>query len=235
MEKDREKGAGGQTRGVVFVVANGEMRDLSFLRDCLASLKPAAVICADGGARHVHALGMAPDIIVGDLDSLDPHIARWCSDRGARILRHDAEKDETDTELALEEALALAPAEICLFGALGRRLDHALANLHLLVRGTDRGVRTRILDPWCEAFVLRETAVLEGEPGQTVSLLPFCGAVTGVTLEGFAYPLRNAVMEPGKPYGVSNVLQRRQGRIHLETGTLLVIRYWRPDRFPGCA
>jgi thiamine pyrophosphokinase len=124
------------------------------------------------------------------------------------------------------------PDEIRIYGALGARIDHTLANLTLLTAGADRGIETRLVDQWCEMFLIRQTAAVEGEIGQTVSLFAFGADVTGVTLEGFEYPLRNATITPTKPIGVSNRLTAGRGIISVESGDLLVIRYFKAGHFP---
>ncbi|MBM4313327.1 MAG: thiamine diphosphokinase, partial [Deltaproteobacteria bacterium] len=120
-----------------------------------------------------------------------------------------------------------------IWGALGGRIDHALANLSLLVRGIERGVEARLIDGWCELFLVTRRKVIDGREGQTVSVLPFMGDVSGVTLTGFEYPLTKAAMTVGRPYGISNILAARQGVIEVESGCLLVVRYFRPECFPG--
>lgn len=218
---------------IVYIITGGELGDPTFLREQAASDAPAALICADGGARHLKAAGMFPTLIVGDMDSLDLCSQESYASMGVRIIRHPREKDETDTELALREAFVMAPTEVRIWGALGGRIDHTLANLSLLVQGIQRGVEVRLIDEWCELFLVTRRTVLEGMEGQTVSLLPFMGEVSGVTLTGFEYPLTKAAMAVGRPYGISNVLTAGQGVIEVDSGCLLVVRYFRPGSFPG--
>lgn len=135
--------------------------------------------------------------------------------------------------LALEEAIKYSPAEIVIFGALGHRLDHTLANLSLLLKGNEVGIPTRIIDEWCEILLVKGEYKLKGEVGQTVSILPFPGSASGITLQGFEYTLENAEMTPAKPYGICNRLISEEGKIIVKSGTLLVIRFHTPDRFPG--
>ncbi|PKN36140.1 MAG: thiamine diphosphokinase [Deltaproteobacteria bacterium HGW-Deltaproteobacteria-19] len=217
---------------IVFILAGGPVSDPEFLRERIASIRPVAILCADGGARHAYGLGVIPDAIVGDMDSLDDEKARFFSRRGCRLLRHSPEKDETDTELALAEALGMNPDAVWIFGAMGRRLDHTLANLSLLACEAARGVDVRLVDPFCEVFLVRGMSMLEGEPGQTVSVFPLGDAAEGITLEGFEYPLDGATMKPGKPYGVSNRLAAPRGVIRVRKGALLVIRYFKAGGFP---
>jgi len=218
---------------VVFVVSGGELGDPAFFREQADMAAPAAVICANGGARHLDAAGITPVLIVGDMDSLDSASQGYYKARGCRIIRHPRRKDETDTELALREAFAMEPAEVWIWGALGRRVDHALANISLLVQGKQKGIEVKLIDEWCEVFLIDRRTVLEGEAGQTVSLFPYGGPATGVTLTGFEYSLTNAVMEIGRPYGVSNRLTAGRGIIEVDSGRLLAVRYFRPGVFPG--
>ena len=218
---------------VVFIVSGGELGDPSFFREKAAKAAPAAVICADGGARHLEVAGLIPTLIVGDMDSLDQISQDRYESMGVRIIRHPREKNETDTELALREAFAMTPSEVWIWGALGHRIDHILANISLLVQGIRQGIDVRLIDTWCEVFLVNRRMVLEGEVGQTVSLLPFGGEVSGITLTGFEYPLTKALMEVGSPYGISNRLTERRGIIEVDAGVLLVVRYFRPGVFPG--
>ena len=218
---------------VVFVVSGGDLGDPAFLREQAATAAPAAVICADGGARHLDAAGIIPVLIVGDMDSLDAQRQAYYEARGCRIVRHPRRKYETDTELALHEAFRMEPAEVWIWGALGHRVDHALANISLLVQGKQKGIEVKLIDEWCEVFLIDRRTVLDGEAGQTVSLFPFAGQAAGVTLTGFEFPLTKAVMEIGRPYGVSNRLMAEQGIIEVDSGRLLAVRYFRPGGFPG--
>ncbi len=197
----RQERAGGAVvmKKVVFIVSGGELGDPSFFREKAAKAAPVAVICADGGARHLLDTGMVPSLIVGDMDSLDQVSQDRYESMGIRIVRHPREKNETDTELALQEAFAMAPSEVWIWGALGHRIDHILANISLLIQGNRQGIEVKLIDTWCEVFLVTRRTVLDGEVGQTVSLLPFGGEVTGITLTGFEYPLTKAVMEIGEP------------------------------------
>jgi thiamine pyrophosphokinase len=217
----------------VFIVAGGELGDPSFFKAQTATAAPAALICADGGARHLQAAGLVPDLIVGDMDSLDRESQDDYEARGVRIIRHPRQKDETDTELALREAFGLAPAEVWIWGALGHRVDHTLANCALLAQGAEREVEVKLIDAWCEVLLIKGRKTLTGEEGQTVSFLPFLGEASGITLTGFEYPLSKAVMGIGHPYGISNRLAGQEGLIEVESGCLLAVRYFRPGIFPG--
>ena len=219
--------------GCIFVVAGGSIGNKDFLRSQIDLFAPDELVCADGGARHVVALGLTPQVIIGDMDSLSPEMLRSCEEKGSRIIRHPRAKQETDTQLALEYACRRShPDEIRIYGGLGGRIDHALANISLLLPAAKRGVTTKLVDEWCEVFVVTQTALMEGIAGQTISLFPLSALVQGIKLEGFEYPLSGGTMEIGAPYGISNCLQAGRGVISIGSGCLLVVKYGQPGIFP---
>ncbi len=217
---------------LVFIIAGGEMDDLRFLRRQIDRHKPLALICADGGARYLRDLNVTPDRIVGDLDSLEAILLDSYTQRGVEIRRHPPAKDDTDTALALAAACELAPEAVWIFGGLGGRLDHTLANLSLLLDGEARGIPVKFLDRWCEVYLVGPRGSARGRPGQTVSLLPLFGEAQGVTLTGFEYPLTEGNLSMARPIGVSNRLTKKEGLISISSGRLVVIHYWRKDHFP---
>jgi len=217
---------------VLFIVTGGAFNDAMFFQQKKAELNPAGIICADGGARHLYGIGLVADVIIGDLDSLNAEIQHYFEERGSRIIKHPEAKNKTDTQLALDYAVRMAPDEIYIFGACGTRIDHTLANLSLLVSGLQNNIPIKLIDEWCEVFIVTGKYIIEGNAGQTVSLLPFSDRVTGITLHGFEYPLENGVMEAGNPYGVSNRLNSTTGIITIGSGRLLVISYFRAGILP---
>ena len=217
---------------VLFVVAGGQIGDLSIFQSKLLELNPSGIICADGGAGHLYSIAVIPQVIIGDMDSLTSEMLDYFREEGSKIIRYPETKDETDTQLALEYAFGMTPDEIYLFGAIGTRIDHTLANMSLLVYGAKKGMNIRLIDEWCEASIVSSEYVIDGETGQTVSLLPFSDVVKGITIAGFEYPLKDGVMEMGSPYGISNRLTARRGVISVSAGYLLVIRYFKLGVLP---
>jgi thiamine pyrophosphokinase len=104
--------------------------------------------------------------------------------------------------------------------------------MSLMIYGAKRGMNIKFMDEWCEAFVVGGRYVVDGEAGQTVSVLPVSDVVEGITLNGFEFPLENGVMEMGVPYGISNRLIADRGTISVGTGYLLVIRYFKVGALP---
>ena len=207
------------------IIAGSGIDDLEFLRRRIETAAPKTVLCADGGARYAHALGIIPDLIIGDMDSLEEELLRHFAEKGVAVAPYPVRKDETDTQLALERALAMDPEEILIFGAMGRRLDHTMANLGLLMMGPGKNVPIKLVDEDCEVFVTTGAATVSGQKGQTVSIFPWGGEARGITLKGFEYPLEGATMNLARPCGISNRLTEEEGRIRVDEGCLLVIHY----------
>ncbi len=207
-------------RAVVFV--NGEVRDYTALARWL---RPGDhLIGADGGTRHILALNLMPNAVVGDLDSLEPATVTELIAQGVDVERYPVAKDQTDLELAIERGLRAGADEILLLGALGGRLDQTLANLLILAQ-RQWPVPLRLAEGNQLAQVLRsgETLALQAAPGSTVSAIPLSAAVTGITYTGLEYPLDNATLTIGSTRGVSNVVASWPATITIRDGVLLVV------------
>ena len=206
-------------RAVVFV--NGDIADYGALSRWLRA--DDYRIAADGGARHLEALGLTPDVIVGDLDSIDPSLLAQLRGQGAAVEKHPAAKDATDLELALERAVRDGAREILLFGAVGGRLDQTFANLLILAQ-QNWTVPLAIVEGDQLARVLRgrQSVTLTGPTGGYVSAVALSEEVTGVTYQGLEYPLENATLRLGSTRGVSNTLASSPAQISIESGILLV-------------
>ena len=207
-------------RAVVFV--NGEVRDYAALARWL---RPGDyLIGADGGTRHALALGLRPDAVVGDLDSLEAETVADLAAQGVLIERYPVAKDQTDLELAIEAGLKVGASEILLLGALGGRLDQTLANLLILAQ-RNWPVPLRLAEGDQLAQVLRsgECLTLHAAPGSTVSAIPLSTVVTGITYTGLEYPLVDAALPIGSTRGVSNVVVTSPATVAIREGVLLVV------------
>ncbi|MEW5724586.1 MAG: thiamine diphosphokinase [Thermodesulfobacteriota bacterium] len=205
------------------ILANGEMTGQEVARRVLASAD--LVIAADGGALHVRALGVRPDAVIGDMDSLSEEDLAGLARAGVELVKHPARKDLTDLELALELARDRGADEIVVLGAMGRRWDMALANVMLLASPALVGCNVRLMDGPHEARLLRggEKAAVTGRPGDTLSLIPLGRPAVGVTLTGLEYPLDRQTIGLGRTLGVSNVLVADTAEVELAEGLLLLV------------
>jgi thiamine pyrophosphokinase len=185
-----------------------------------------AVIAADGGARHAASLGLWIDRWVGDGDSIATADLDALRAAGIPIDLVAAEKDETDTELALRAALDSGAARVTILGALGGpRLDHALANVALLAHPSLDGRDAEVLDGRSRIRLLRgpATLALDGPPGDLISLIPFGSDAGGVRTDGLRYPLRDETLVLGAARGLSNVRVAGEASVALRSGSLLVV------------
>lgn len=209
------------------VVASGDLADGDE-----RWLDGATVIAADAGAERLDRLGRAPDRLVGDLDSVSEELVVRLAAAGVAVDRHPADKDASDTELALEAAIAAGATEIILLGAIGgTRLDHELANVLLLADPAlgDRDVR--IVHGSTTVRVLRGGHRLEigGMAGDLVTLLPIGGDAVSVRIDGVRWPLEDATLRLGRSRGLSNEVVAPPASVSLGRGTLLVVE----DRTQG--
>ncbi len=212
---------GGRRRAAIF--AAGELLDLDRVRALVG--QPDLVICADGGLRHAQALGLRVDLLVGDFDSLDGAALADARAAGMAIVQVPVEKDRTDSQIALEEALRRGADEILLTGGSGTRLDHTLSNVLLLPRCP---VPVTMTDGKSVVRVLRDGQTLEvpRAAGAYLSLVPLTPAVTGVTVTGVHWPLEGATLRWGESLGISNRVVDAAARVSVGAGCLLVIQAW---------
>lgn len=205
------------------VVAGGDAapEDAALLADA------RHVIAADSGATWLAQHGKRPDLLIGDMDSVDPALLERLAADGVTIERHPADKDASDAELAVERAIGAGADEVVILGALGGgRLDHELANLLLLADPAWRGTDMRIVRGGTVARALHggDQLPLTGREGALVTLLPIAGDATGVRTEGLEYALDGETLRIGRSRGLSNRVRRAPASVSLEGGTLLVIQ-----------
>lgn len=205
----------------VVIFAGGTLRPGKAVSAVLS--RADMVIAADSGAMAALHAGRVPVFVVGDFDSLTLPIQEL-EQRGSKLIRAQVEKDETDTELAIQTALEHGATEITVLGAIGgERFDHTVANILLLA-----GFKTtpiRIIDGPSVCWLLQGPghAAISGNKEDLLSLFPLTTDVTGISTHGLYYPLKNDTLYFGKPRGISNKLIEEQAEVSLEKGLLLVI------------
>ncbi len=192
----------------------------------------AEVLAADGGLARARDLGLEPVLLVGDMDSLAPGLLAGAEAAGTPILRARTDKDESDTELALLEAVRRGATRVTVLGALGGpRVDHALANVWLLAHPALAGVDVTLLDARSRLVLVCApgpddapvSRLLPGPPGAILSLLPLGGDVSGITTAGLRYPLRDEPLVTGPARGLSNVRVEPDAAVTVRRGRLLVV------------
>jgi thiamine pyrophosphokinase len=207
------------------IFANGDVTESERVRRALDGIHAnTLLIAADGGARVAAAFGVTPNVVIGDMDSIAPDTLAALEQGGALVLRYPPEKDETDLELALLYAAAKGVSHITVIGATGDRLDQTLSAVYLLALPAFAGCDVRLLAGRQEARLMKPgNGLVDGAPGDTVSLIPLNGSAHGIHTEGLQYPLRGEDLVMGPARGISNVMTGAQARITFASGDLLII------------
>jgi thiamine pyrophosphokinase len=204
---------------VVVVAGGGRVRDE--IHDEGAG---ALVIAADGGADEALRVGLHVDILVGDLDSVTPEGLRAVEEAGAAVHRHPVDKDRTDLELALAEAVEAGAPRILVAGGDRGRFDFVLGNALVLA---DPGLADVEVDAWfgeATVHVVRSERRIPGRQGDLLSLVAVGGPARGVRTEGLRWALDGQDLPAGVGLGISNEFLGDTALVELREGVLLAIR-----------
>jgi len=181
------------------------------------------LIAADGGLVHCVEHGVWPHVVVGDFDSAPSGLVLQAQTHGAATVTHPADKDRTDLELAVAEALRRGATAVTAVAVLGGRIDHELASIAMLASPALAATQLVLDDGVQRAHVVHSALDLSQPLGDTVSVLPVGGDATGVTATGFKWPLEQATLNAHTTLGVSNVVAETSQRISVDAGVLLVV------------
>lgn len=209
-------------RALIF--ANGKPKDGGMVRDTLATASDATIIAADGGARVAYYYRLKVQTVIGDMDSLTTDEIVQQEERGVEVLRYPPEKDKTDLELALLLAAERGARWIRIIGGMGGRFDQMLANVHLLALPELENCDVALVAGDQSVYLLRPgTHTIKGTLGDTVSLIPIGGTVSGITTENLKYALNDEPLYFGPARGVSNLMMGDHALISIKTGNLLAV------------
>lgn len=206
------------------IFSGGDIKD-DFALAFLGEKKARYLIGADRGIHFLRKHGIEPTHIVGDFDSSAAEDLEYFKENTeVPVHVYQPEKDVTDTQIAVELAVSLNCSEIYIFGGMGCRVDHLLANIRVLAIPEKKGIPCYLLDPWNRIRVTgRPLAVMRRECfGTYVSLFAMGAQVTGLTLTGFKYPLSDYTMSGADPLGVSNEIVEEKAEISFQSGMLIV-------------
>lgn len=206
----------------ILIITGGQV-NISFVGELTSGNAYSMIIAADRGLLAADMLGILPDYIVGDFDSVPAGLLDKYNRMSAPVKTFPSEKDKTDTQLALELALMYDPSAIDIVGATGSRLDHVLANLHLLILPLQLGIKACILDGNNKLYLSDKSFSIDkvNQYGDYVSLLPFTPEVTGLTLRGFKYPLNLITLTAGSSLGISNEIVQDMAYVEFKSGILI--------------
>jgi len=176
------------------------------------------VIAADGGFDTLLKLGIKPDLLLGDMDSVSKVPS------GIETLVFPVKKDESDSFLAYREGVRRGYTEFCLFGCSGGRSDHTYANYSLLAYAQEMGHAITLIEKYAEVIAIKnEKTVISGEPEMHFSVFAFGGTASGVSISGAEYEAHGISLEPSYPLGASNRFLESPVTVEVTCGTLLII------------
>lgn len=197
------------------VICDGELASLDYLKKEIA--ESALVIAADGGARRAFEAGCTPDVIIGDMDSYKPS-----GNETAEIIR-DPDQETNDLEKALIYAREKSVSEVVVFGATGKRLDHTLKNLSVLLQFNRQFRSICFIDRYSTIRVIQSPFIEELPVHTSLSLFPLSGTVEGITTRGLKYQLSNGTLKNGVQDGSSNETIQKRVEIVFKKGDLLLL------------
>lgn len=214
------------------VIFSGGRTDLVFAAEFMKDKKNAFLIAADRGLEAMMSLGFKPNAVIGDFDSASKEtidqVNSFEKEDDITVIRLNPVKDDTDTEAAVRFALEnnKEPGDIYILGGTGSRIDHILGNISVLGLGQALGKKIILLDENNKIELLFEgrTILKEEAFGDFVSLIPFGDEVTGLTLKGFKYPLKNGVLKGFNSLGISNEIVSKEAQISFDSGVLIMVQ-----------
>jgi len=207
-------------RAVIF--ANGNLSDLSQAKNIITN--EDCLIAADGGVKHVLKLGLAPQVVIGDFDSIPPSLLEQSRLSPTTLMKYPTKKNKTDFELAIDFVLDRKYNQIIIFGILGDRIDHFIANIFLLakIQTENKSIKIKIVEGRKEIYILNKEIIINGQIGDEVSIIPVSGKLEGIVTEGLYYRLIDDTLSFGSTRGVSNVMNKTSAKITAADGIALI-------------
>ena len=206
-------------RPYTLLICNGEMAAPEVVRQLAGQAQ--SVLCADGGANVAHALGILPDAVIGDFDSITEDARSFFEGRGVDML-HISRQDDTDLEKALKLLKERGESRVVLLGLTGKFLDHTLGNFSILLRYTD-SMQMVAFDPHFRVDVLASGGSFRSRAGDRVSVVPLPSA-DGLHYEGLRYPLDTGILSFGLREGTCNEATTDSFSLTFSSGTILLFR-----------
>ncbi|MBQ3038746.1 MAG: thiamine diphosphokinase [Clostridia bacterium] len=198
------------------IIGNGIINDYGYIGGKIR--KNDYVICADGGYRHAKALGIRPEVVIGDMDSIGE------CDYDGEVINLPIRKDFTDSEVCVKYILLKDFDEILMLGFTGTRVDHSINNIFLLKQIYEAGKKGKIVDEHNEIIYAERENTIYGEKGDIVSIIPVGQNMCGITTNGLDYPLNNETLIFGESRGISNVMTSGKCTINIASGTGIIVK-----------
>lgn len=205
----------------IAIVAGGKPPSEKLLREYIPEIN--FIIAADKGSECLYNYNIIPDLLLGDFDSVKKEILNNIKLHVKEILEFPPEKDYTDTEIAVLEAVKRGAEKIYLFGATGSRMDHVLGNIGLLLSAEKKGVALEILDDNNRLYLGKNKMKLYGKCGENISFHALSDNVSKLNIIGAKYNLENYDLNLLDPRAICNEFVNTPIEISYENGQLLVL------------
>lgn len=203
------------------IISGGDIKDYDLLKEQVN--ESDYIVCADSGASQILKIGKYPDIVIGDLDSLQKEEMDILKNENVEIIKFPVMKDETDTELCIDYLFKNNIKNITLMGVMGTRFDHTLANVYLLRKINVLGGTGKILDKFNTIYYVDNTIELKKNTDYFISIIPISSEGVSISLSGFLYSINKGHLNFGSSKGISNKIIEKAGNIKIHKGEAFVI------------
>lgn len=214
----------GTEKKIAAIISGGNI-NYDFALSFLEKHPVTCLIGADRGIEFLKRAEMVPDYIVGDFDSAGSETLSHFRKKGVEIRAFKPEKDDTDTQIAVNLAMEKGNTCIYILGGTGSRLDHVLGNIQILGQTAEAGIECYLIDEHNRIRVINnKISIKKAEQyGNFVSIVAHTTEVKGLDLVGFYYPLSNYTMSCNQALGLSNEIIAEEAFISVTEGALIVI------------
>ena len=206
------------------LILNGDLDlDKNDLNQIIENEKIDKIIAVDGGANKSRKLELLPDLIIGDLDSLTEENEGFYQSKKVEFIKHPVEKDQTDSEIAVDYCREHGFEMLYITSALGGRIDQQLANLNLLEYIDELNLEAKIISKNIEIAVIKNEKKFISKKGYRLSLIPQSKNIEALSIKGCKYNLDNKNIERSKSRGISNLIESDQAEVNLKKGLLFYV------------
>ena len=203
---------------IAYLFFNGQLRGSKKFYSNLIEKQKGDIYCADGGANIAYQLNLIPKEIYGDLDSIKDEVKEFYAKKNVKFIKFNVEKNYTDSELVLNE-IQNKYDKIYAIGALGGSIDHELTNINLLNKYSNLIFITQKE----KIFKINKSYEFYNMKNKKISFIIFSDKVKDLTLKGFKYDVENLDLKKGETRCVSNIIEKKEARVTLKSGSLLCI------------
>lgn len=212
------------SKSKALLILNGDLNlNENEIIEIIKTEKIKKIIAVDGGSNKARKVNLIPDYIIGDLDSITKENKDFYQDKNVKFIKHPVEKDQTDSEIAVDFCKENNFEEIIFFAALGGRIDQEIANINLLEYVNSLELKAKIISKDLEIALISGFKVFKNKKGYRLSLIPQSKVVEKVTISGCKYNLEAQDIFRAQTRGISNEIENSRAQVDFESGLLIYI------------